>query len=268
MACPSMQTVEFRSLPRIRVDGVDIDEQQLASELQYHPADSYEQAVRKASEALIVRQLLLQEADVLRIEAEPEEDQLSSDESRIRRLLEQAIPPAQTDDTACRNWFERNPGRLRSPWQMHLRHILLACAPDDLPERERLREVAEALLQELQEKPHHFDSLNQRHSACPSKEQGGDLGWVKRGQLVPELEKSLLRFDTGLLPVPLETRYGIHVIEILAREGGQPLTFEEARPKVVHYLNAQRTSKAIREYIDELARRAVIEGYDFVSKSE
>ena len=71
MSCSHYEErVEKVELPQLKVNGVAIGEDLLARELQYHPADSYALALEAACRALIVRQLLLQRADALGIEAE------------------------------------------------------------------------------------------------------------------------------------------------------------------------------------------------------
>ncbi|WP_427192044.1 peptidylprolyl isomerase [Pseudomonas aeruginosa] len=217
MSCSHYEErVEKVELPQLKVNGVAIGEDLLARELQYHPADSYALALEAACRALIVRQLLLQRADALGIEARCEDGE-TPEEARIRQLLE--------DETA--------------------------------------RKQAAELLDELRGHPERFVDLARRFSACPSKEAGGDLGWIEPGQTVPEFEKRLLRRAPGLLEHPLESRYGLHVVELLAREGGEPLDFDAARAQIAAHLQAQVLQRAVGQYIGVLAGDACIEGFAF-----
>ncbi len=228
----------------------------------YHPADSYALALEAACRALIVRQLLLQRADALGIEARCEDGE-TPEEARIRQLLEEEVQVPEADEDACRTWYAANPGRLLGPWRLQLRHVLLACAPDDLEGRETARKQAAELLDELRGHPERFVDLARRFSACPSKEAGGDLGWIEPGQTVPEFEKRLLRRAPGLLEHPLESRYGLHVVELLGREGGEPLDFDAARAQIAAHLQAQVLQRAVGQYIGVLAGDACIEGFAF-----
>ncbi|MGV8566179.1 peptidylprolyl isomerase, partial [Pseudomonas aeruginosa] len=86
MSCSHYEErVEKVELPQLKVNGVAIGEDLLARELQYHPADSYALALEAACRALIVRQLLLQRADALGIEARCEDGE-TPEEARIRQL--------------------------------------------------------------------------------------------------------------------------------------------------------------------------------------
>ncbi|MFZ5957524.1 peptidylprolyl isomerase [Pseudomonas knackmussii] len=258
------QRVEHVDLPKLAVNGVAIAADELARELQYHPAASQGEALHAASRALVVRQLLLQRAEALAIGAEAEQGEVA-EEARIRTLIEREVEVPEADEASCRQWYAANPARLASPWRMRLRHVLLACAPDDLDGRAEAREQAEALLAELHEHPERFAEKAMRFSACPSKDDGGELGWIEPGQTVPEFERRLLREAPGLLVHPLESRYGLHVVELLAREGGERLAFDEARPRIAAYLRAQVLQRAVSQYIAVLAGEARIEGFAFAA---
>ncbi|WP_343577573.1 peptidylprolyl isomerase [Pseudomonas sp.] len=263
MSCSHYEAkVEHVDLPAISVNGVAIDEGELARELQYHPAASHGEALYSACRALVVRQLLLQRADALDLAAVAEEGE-APEEARIRALIDREVGVPEADEASCRQWYEANPTRLTTPWRMRLRHVLLGCAPDDLDGRAKAREHAEELLAELREHPERFAEKAMRFSDCPSKDDGGDLGWIAPGQTVPEFEKRLLQQQPGLLAHPLESRYGLHVVELIERDGGEPLDFEQARPRIAGYLRAQVLQRAVSQYICVLAGEARIEGFAF-----
>jgi parvulin-like peptidyl-prolyl isomerase len=80
------------------------------------------------------------------------------------------------------------------------------------------QEQAEDLLKQLQEGAD-FSALAAEFSTDESnKDQGGDLGWFGRGQMVPEFEQAAFEGEIGLYPTPIETQFGLHVLEVLARE--------------------------------------------------
>lgn len=87
-----------------------------------------------------------------------------------------------------------------------------------------------------------------------------------RSALLPPSDmprKGLLRRAPGLLEHPLESRYGLHVVELLAREGGEPLDFDAARAQIAAHLQAQVLQRAVGQYIGVLAGDACIEGFAF-----
>jgi len=60
-----------------------------------------------------------------------------------------------------------------------------------------------------------FSDLAEKHSECPSKRSGGDLGWFGRGQMVKEFEEAAFRGAKGETVGPVKTQFGWHLIRIL-----------------------------------------------------
>jgi peptidyl-prolyl cis-trans isomerase C len=63
-----------------------------------------------------------------------------------------------------------------------------------------------------------FSSLAAQFSECPSKKNGGDLGWFSRGQMVREFEKAAFDGEKGTVVGPVKTEFGWHVIKILDKK--------------------------------------------------
>ncbi len=59
-----------------------------------------------------------------------------------------------------------------------------------------------------------FRELARKFSNCPSGQQGGNLGWFGRGQMVPEFEKAAFETPIGEMSDPVQTEFGWHVIKV------------------------------------------------------
>lgn len=75
------------------------------------------------------------------------------------------------------------------------------------------RSQAEKILEELK-KGASFAKLAQKYSECPSKKQGGDLGWFGRGKMVPGFEKAAFSLKKGELSDIVKTQFGYHIIKM------------------------------------------------------
>ena len=118
----------------------------------------------------------------------------------------------------------------------------------------------EAALAQLQENPQRFSELARSCSACPSKEQGGALGQLSKGQTVPEFEKQLFRQPQGLVTQPLESRYGFHVVYVDQRIEGVQLPYATVAQDIRRELYQRVWQKAVAQYIQTLVGAADIQG--------
>jgi peptidyl-prolyl cis-trans isomerase C len=63
-----------------------------------------------------------------------------------------------------------------------------------------------------------FAAVAKRFSSCPSRKNGGDLGWFGKGQMVPEFEQAAFPADQGAVIGPVKTQFGFHVIKITGKK--------------------------------------------------
>lgn len=257
-------------LGRIAVDGMPIPEREILDEAQNHPSKNPGEAVLAAARALVVRQLLLQEARRQGVVAERQDDGAgrteTEEDAAIRALVEREVSAPTAGEEECRRFYERNPDRFRSATLYEARHILVPAAPGDRTARLGARAIAERLIAYLREKPGDFADLAAAHSACPSREHGGNLGQITRESVVPEFETGLAAIPEGEIGQdPIESRYGYHVVALDRRIEGKLVPFEVARPRIAAWLEAASWSRAVAQYVSILAAKAKIEGIDLAA---
>lgn len=244
------------------VGEVAISEAEIAREMLFHRAIRPEQSRADAARALVVRELLRAEVARLGLTADDGSDGVVDEERLIEHLLESEVGERTPDEGACRRYFEQNRERFRSPDRIRLRHILLAAPADDVAGRLRAQTQGEALVAELRGQPHLFADFAMRHSQCPSREQGGDLGWLQRGQTTPEFDRQVFRLKPGLAGFPVESRWGHHVVCVDAVDAGTPLAFEAVHAQVRDYLELQVRQRDVQAYLLSLRERYPVRGLD------
>jgi peptidyl-prolyl cis-trans isomerase C len=256
-------------MDRILVNETEIPAAAVAAEMQYHPAPSRDRAWQVAATALVIRQLLLQEAERLGIAAEGESAGADSgEEATIQTLLEREIVTPEPDEATCRRYWSANVAKFATPDVYEAAHILFPAAQDDAPARAAAKQSASETIALLQDEPGRFASLARERSACPSAASGGLLGQQSRGDLVPEIETFVMAMEEGqICQVPVATRYGYHVLRLDRLIRGTALPFESAMPLVVRHLTTQSWQRAISQYLRILAGRARIEGLAFDAAS-
>ncbi len=253
----------------ILVNGVEISEHAINSELQYHPASSVEAAAAEAARALVVRELLLQTAARRGIDRPdpPAPGQTDAretdDEALIRTLIAREVRTPSPDEANCRRFYEQNLKRFRSPDLFEAAHILFPADPADPGASARAKRQATAALQEVLAAPERFADLARELSACPSAAQGGHLGQISRGQTVPEFETFLYNLEPGqICPVPVKTRFGYHVLRLDRRVDGRQLPFEAVQERVADYLREHVWRRAVSQYLQLLVGQAEIQGIE------
>ncbi|MBS0254634.1 MAG: peptidylprolyl isomerase [Proteobacteria bacterium] len=251
------------------VNGRVIAEAEIAAEMQYHPAGDAAAARAAAAHALAVRRLLLDEADRLGITAGELTDEdghlLSEDDARIEALFAVEVRTPRADEATAQRYYDSHRARFRSAPLVEAEHILFAADPDDPLALGLAMTDARDAIRVLQVKPEAFGEIAQRHSGCPSKEQGGRLGQISPGSLVTEFEQVLFALAPGALhPQPVRTRFGVHVIRAGRREDARDLPFKAVARQIAEYLEEASWRRAVSQYIGILAGQSRIEGVEIV----
>lgn len=179
----------------------------------------------------------------------------------VERLLELKLQAPEPDDDACRRHHAAHPGRYRRDERLHMRHVLFAVTPGvDLT---RLRGRAEQVLLELRADGAGtlFAQRAAELSNCPSSSAGGDLGWLRATDCAPEFAREVFgQAHVGVLARLVHSRFGLHVVEVLAREGGEALPYEQVQSAVRLALQQHSWATALRQYLSVLAGQAKLEG--------
>ena len=241
------------------VNGDVIAPETIYQEMQYYSAPNAEDAHEQATRSLIIKRLLEEEVDKRGLL--PDEN---NSEHRIEALFQQQVFNNLEDITEqeCLRFYQSNTTKFTSSPLVEARHILLAAAPEDTKARTEKLAQAAALIERVLESPGQFADLAQKFSDCPSKETGGSLGQLQKGQTVPEFERILLSAPIGLISVPVESRYGVHLVEIANTVRGKTLPFEKVQQKIKEYLLEQQERHAIADFLNQLVENAEIQGYD------
>ncbi|MBS3928860.1 MAG: peptidylprolyl isomerase [Sphingomonadales bacterium] len=251
----------------VMVGGREIPAEVIAAEAQNHPAPSAEAAWQAAAEALAVRQLLVDEAERLGLEPDSGEGpELTREDALIDALLAREIQTPKADEETCRRFFDHHPERFTTPLLVEAAHILIEADPADDFALGLATGDARTLIRQLQAEPARFDELARTHSACPSREQGGNLGQVQAGQMVKPFQEALFALPSDTLcPDPVRTRFGVHVIRSGHRIEAKPLPFEAVRALIAEYLEEASYRRAVAQYIAILAEQAGVNGVELAA---
>lgn len=246
--------------PGITVNGIKITPDQINAEVQYHPAQSLVDAKYKAMQALVIRELLIQQAVKCGLFAGDRDGEAPDD--IIDKLLEREITVPEPDRETCERYYKNNQRRFHTAPLFEASHILYLAPPDDKAACEKAKASAEKALSSIRANPAIFEAIAQSESACPSGKTGGNLGQISKGQTLPAFEAALLSMQEGdLSPEPVLTDVGYHVIRLHRRIDGQMLPFEAVADWIADHLKKESWQRAFSQYIQILAGQAKISGF-------
>ena len=250
---------------KVSVNGVEIDAEAIAREIQHHPAEDGPTAWKAAAQALVVRELMLQEAQSAGLAASPERDEVgrseTAEEAMIRSLLDQALEPPKAGEPECRRYYEANLHRFRTADLIEASHILFEPASDDADGWREAEAKARALAEEIGDDPAIFAEAAREFSSCPTAQQDGSLGQVRRGDLVAEIQRAIESLPEGTTSrVPVRSRFGWHVLRHQRTLPGKVLPFEMVAGKIADMLEARAWTMSTAAYVLKLAQSARIEG--------
>ena len=187
----------------------------------------------------------------------------------IEALLERELVVPEPAEEACRRHHAARAAVYTTGERVRARHILFAVTEGT--DVGALRRQAEACLLDVRARDRRERSVEddvfaraaRNFSNCPSGQQGGDLGWLQREDCAPEFARELFgHAEVGVLPRLVHSRFGLHVVEVLAREAGEPLPYEQVREAVALSLRQQSYVTALRQYLSLLAGAADVRGVD------
>ena len=131
------------------------------------------------------------------------------DQLRGSGKLKAVIPT----DRELRATFEQQKGRQKRPETVSFKQIVIGPKPSAEAKARALAQ-ADSILQELRNGGD-FATAAKRFSMDPaSKEQGGSLGWFRRGQMETKFEDVAFMLRPGVISQPVETPYGFHLIQV------------------------------------------------------
>ena len=185
--------------------------------------------------------------------------------SAIEALLEQELKIPEPSDEACRRHYAAHTTSYRSGEKVQARHILFAVTLG--MDVVALRNRAETCLLDVRchdgNKGDRFARAARELSNCPTAAYGGTLGWLASSECAPEFARELFgHAEVGVLPRLVHSRFGLHVVEVLAREPGMQQPFEAVRGAVAMSLRHTAYVTALRQYLRLLAGQARVEGVD------
>lgn len=166
-------------------------------------------------------------------------------------------PRDEATDKELRERYDREKERFRLPERAHLREIIIL-KPDNAAAAEQARERAKQLAEQARGGAD-FALLAKTASEAPTKDKGGDLGEVTRGELLPELDKSVFNSPAGTVLGPIEAKSAFHILKVETRLPSEIPAFESVKERLRKDASEDAWQRDYKAYIERLRKDAFIQ---------
>ncbi len=179
-------------------------------------------------------------------------------EVREQLKLKKLLNITEPDDAQVKAYYDEHNEYFEVPETVRARHILITIEDTDSDEAKAEKKAkADGIRKQLVDGAD-FAKLAADNSDCPSKRDGGSLGNVRRGQMVPPFEDATFKLKVGEISEVVETQFGYHVIEAVERSEAKTVPLEEAAPQIKAAIKQEAFQEKVLVLIDDLKEKADI----------
>ncbi len=216
------------------------------------PEDQVDSALAKLKEQYEDKEQLYNDLGVKNDEDIKESLQMQMRvEQRLNEVCKDLPKPSQA---AIQEYYEKNKEQFKSGEQARVAHIVkyVNWQTDEETAHNAIKEAQDELKNGAA-----FEAVVEKHTDCA--DNGGDLGYVMKGQMVEEFEDVVFNLGDGEVSDVFRTRFGFHIAKVYNRKPAVVPELEEVKGGIVDTLEKQMRGEAIDEFIDGLKSKAKIE---------
>ena len=172
-------------------------------------------------------------------------------EQRLNQACKDLPKPSQS---AIQEYYEKNKEQFKSSEQARVAHIVkyVNWQTDEETAHNAISQAHDELKNGAA-----FETIVDKYTDCG--DNGGDLGYVTRGQMVEEFEDVVFNLGVGQMSDVFRSRFGFHIAKVYERKPAAVPSLEEVKDQITSTLQEQIQGKAIDEFIDRLKAKAKIE---------
>jgi len=152
-------------------------------------------------------------------------------------------------------YYEAHLDEFSTPARMQIAHIVIRLPPDSPPDQVA---AATAKAQEVHARlasGADFAAMAKEYSEDPSGQNGGDLGWFKKGEMLDSIEAAALRLKVGEISEPVRTKIGIHILKLEGREGASHQKLDDLAEQIKQQLYNAALDERFQKWLTEDLRK-------------
>jgi peptidyl-prolyl cis-trans isomerase SurA len=187
-------------------------------------------------------------------------EQMRKQLGRFQLMREKVAKLVKVTDSDIRSEYDRMARDEGKEIEVHVRHIVVSVtesAPQ--PAVDAAFATAKAIAEEARQPGVDFAQLAKAKSQGSSAADGGDLGFFRRGAMVPAFEKVAFSLKVGEVSDPVRTSVGWHVIKLEERRAVGLLPISDLKPQIEEKLRREQSERASQQFVKSLRLGAVVE---------
>jgi peptidyl-prolyl cis-trans isomerase C len=200
---------------------------------------------------MISEKLLIQEAKNMGLEEDKdvlEHIERLTEQILVQVLIEREIfGKVKVGDEDILEYYEQNKNSFTEKEQVHVYNILV-----------ETEEEAQNILEQLKTGGD-FSEIAKEKSNGPSAAQGGDLGYLSKGTIIPEIEEVVFSLEVEELSEIVKTDFGFHILKITEKKPETVKVLEEVKEEILQTLLATKQQEAFENLLEELKSKVEIE---------
>lgn len=186
-------------------------------------------------------------------------DKLRRDLAAMKLLSTKVRSKVKVTDDDVRAEYNRRMKLDTQDVEVRARHIVVQVPANATPEQEKKARAKAEELAKRARSGEDFAELSRNFSDSPSKTDGGDVGFFKRGEMVPAFESAAFALKVGEVSEPVRSPFGWHVIKVEQRRAAEPPPFDKVKDDLREKITREQMQKQTESYIAELRKQATVE---------
>jgi peptidyl-prolyl cis-trans isomerase C len=169
---------------------------------------------------------------------------------------------AAVSDSDARNYYDENPAFFQQPARVRVSHIMIRVGSDaDQTRQDEAKDKMGEVMKRAAAGEDFAALAREVSEDTNSKDSGGDLGYISRGQVTQSFEDAAFALNKGETSDVVKTDAGYHIVKVTDKTAARTIGFEEAKSEIVSTLKSSRVNSLVSSYVKEVRNRSTIFTY-------
>jgi parvulin-like peptidyl-prolyl isomerase len=159
----------------------------------------------------------------------------------------------------AKRYYDEHPDQFTMPEAFQVLSITLRKSGDkDAGKTDSIRKKLEDLKKKIDSGALSFQNAAKQYSEDTHAEEGGDMGFISKGEFIPQLEEAIFKLKQEEVTDVLESEIGFHIFKLTEYRQKLTKTFEESKQQIENLVYSEKARQRFQEWVSELRKKAYI----------